>query len=98
MKCLLALIVKPSLESALSDWLLLHPQIDGFTSQLASGHGVGHAMSISEQVEGQRKQMIYWLELDDERVKMVLDGLSSSFAGAEIHYWQLPLSASGIIR
>ena len=39
MTCLLALIVKPTLEAALSDWLLLHPSIDGFTTQQSSGHG-----------------------------------------------------------
>ncbi len=98
MKCLLALIVKPSLESTLSDWLLLHPAIEGFTSQSASGHGSGHPMTITEQVAGQRQQIIYWLELDTETVNMILTGLHSDFSGAEIHYWQIPVSASGIIR
>lgn len=98
MTCLLALIVKPTLEAAVSDWLLLHPSIDGFTSQQASGHGSGHPMSITEQVSGQRQQLIYWLELDSALVTSILDELSSRFSGAGIHYWQIPLSASGIIR
>ncbi|SFK41569.1 DUF3240 family protein [Methylophaga sulfidovorans] len=98
MTCLLALIVKPTLEAAISDWLLLHPSIDGFTSQQASGHGSGHPMSITEQVAGQRQQLIYWLELDAEVVKTILDELAASFSGADIRYWQLPLAASGLIR
>lgn len=98
MTCLLVLIVKPTLEAALSDWLLLHPSIDGFTTQQASGHGTGHPMSITEQVAGQRQQLIYWLELDAEVVNSILDELAANFSGSGIHYWQLPLSASGLIR
>ncbi|WP_417509884.1 DUF3240 family protein [Methylophaga sp.] len=98
MTCLLVLIVKPTLEAALSDWLLLHPSIDGFTTQQASGHGSGHPMSITEQVAGQRQQLIYWLELDAEVVNSILDELAANFSGSGIHYWQLPLSASGLIR
>ncbi len=98
MTCLLALIVKPTVESTLSNWLLLHPSIDGFTTQQAWGHGTGHPMSITEQVAGQRQQLIYWLELDSAVADTIIDELVSEFSGAGIHYWQLPLAASGLIR
>ena len=55
-QCLLVLVVKPSIENAVIDWLLEHDDISGFTSIPISGHGVSvHSMTIAEQVAGQKR-------------------------------------------
>lgn len=97
MKVLLALIVVPALQEKLTDWLLMHDAISGFTSHPAHGHGSSHQLTLSEQVSGQRKQHLFWVELELEQAAIVLAQLQEEFTGNQIHYWQLPLNDSGII-
>lgn len=95
MKTLLCLIVLPAMEEVLSDWLLMHHLVDGFTSSPASGHGSHHHLSISEQVSGQRKQTLFWIELEQENGATLIAELQQRFPNSQIHYWQLPLLAQG---
>ncbi|MCX4186854.1 DUF3240 family protein [Methylophaga sp. OBS4] len=98
MKILLTLIVTPVLEQSLTDWLLVHPQIEGFTSHTAFGHGGHHALTIAEQVSGRRKQIVFWLEMEQALAEEVLVQLKLDFAGSELHYWQIPLNAHGVLN
>ena len=97
MKMLLTLIVTPSLEENLADWLLVHPDIEGFTSHYASGHGSHHGLTIAEQVTGRRKQVVFWLELEQVLAEAILAQLKQDFSGTQLHYWQTPLAAQGTL-
>lgn len=97
MKSMLALIVPPTLEEPLIDWFLVNPDISGFTTHTAYGHGSRHVLSAAEQVTGRRNQIVFWVELEQELVITVIESLHADFSGSNIHYWQLPLTDSGVI-
>lgn len=97
MKMLLTLIVPPSHDEALIDWLLLHPDIEGFTTHTADGHGSHHGLSIAEQVSGRRRQVVFWVELEQDVVDTVLQQLQQAFSGGGLHYWLMPLTAQGVL-
>jgi hypothetical protein len=97
MKQLMTLIVLPEFAEALSDWLLLHPDVSGFTSAQTSGHGSHHEMSLTEQVAGSRKQRMFWLECNDGQSETLLAALKAAFPSVEMHYWLTPLIASGTV-
>jgi len=94
---LLSIIAPPTMEEELIDWLLTQPNISGFTSQAANGHGSGHQMSLAEQVTGRRRQITFWIELEKKLAESILADLKQSFSGSGLHYWLLPLSESGSI-
>ena len=97
MKSMLVLIASPALEEAIIDWLLIHPDISGFTSNRGYGHGGGHNLSVAEQVTGRHNQLMFWIELDQEKAATIISLLKADFAGSHIHYWQLPLIESGLV-
>jgi hypothetical protein len=94
---LLTIIAPPLMEEELIDWLLTQPNITGFTSQAASGHGSGHEMSIAEQVTGRRRQITFMIELEKQMTASIIADLKQSFSGSTLHYWLMPLSESGSI-
>ena len=94
---LFTIIAPPSMEEELIDWLLTQPNISGFTSQAANGHGSGHQMSLAEQVTGRRRQITFWIELEKKMAESILADLKQNFSGSGLHYWLLPLSESGSI-
>jgi len=94
---LLSIIAPPTMEEELIDWLLTQPNISGFTSQTANGHGSGHQMSLAEQVTGHRRQVTFWVELEKKMAESILTDLKQNFSGSGLHYWLLPLSESGSI-
>jgi len=94
---LLSIIAPPTMEEELIDWLLTQPNISGFTSQTANGHGSGHQMSLAEQVTGRRRQITFWVELEKKMAESILTDLKQNFSGSGLHYWLLPLSESGSI-
>ena len=94
---LLSIIAPPTMEEELIDWLLIQPNISGFTSQTAYGHGSGHEMSLAEQVTGRRRQLTFWVELEKRLAESTLADLKQTFSGSGLHYWLLPLAESGSI-
>jgi len=94
---LFTIIAPPTMEEELIDWLLTQPNISGFTSQAANGHGSGHQMSLAEQVTGRRRQITFWIELEKKMAESILADLKQNFSGSGLHYWLLPLSESGSI-
>jgi len=94
---LLTVIAPPSMEEEIIDWLLIQPNISGFTSQAANGHGSGHVMSLAEQVTGRRRQITFWVELEKKRADAIIIDLKQHFSGSGLHYWLLPMSESGSI-
>ena len=94
---LLTIIAPPVMEEELIDWLLTQPNITGFTSQAANGHGSGHDMNLAEQVSGRRRQITFMIELQNQMVASIITDLKQCFSGSGLHYWQMPLSESGSI-
>ncbi len=95
MKQLLGLTILPEFAETLTDWLLMREDISGFTSSLVAGHGSQHPMSINEQVQGWRKQHLYWVEVNADLSLQLLRELQQDHPGVDIHYWLLPLAAEG---
>lgn len=93
---LLSLIVSPLVEDTLVDWLLARDEVRGFTSSAANGHGSSiHSMSLSEQVSGRRRQVLFQLHLPVAQCEGLVEALKNDFANSGIHYWLTPVPASG---
>ena len=94
--CLLNLVVSPEVEDAITDWLLAHTAVGGFSSAAIAGHGSSeHAMTLAEQVAGRRRQMLFQLHLSCTEARSLLDALKTDFHGSGMHYWLLPVLESG---
>ncbi len=96
-KCLLTIIAVPKIEDVLVDWLHKQSTISGFTSSSANGHGIGHEMSVAEQVTGRRKQVTFWIELEQNLAEDIISDLKQYFSGTGLHFWLMPLLKSGSI-
>ena len=96
-QCLLTLIAPPNMEESLVDFLLNQPNINGFTSHSASGHGSGHTMTLTEQVMGRRQQIGFWIEVEQQFSDILIAELKQQFSGSQLHYWLTTLLASGSI-
>lgn len=94
--CLLNLVVAPAIEDAVVDWLLGWSGLSGFTSAPVSGHGSSpHSMSLSEQVAGRRRQVLFQCHLSREQAVEMVAGLRRDFAGSGLHYWVVPVLDAG---
>ena len=93
---LLTLICPPSLERPITDWLLEQENISDFTSIHVHGHGSEpHTLSLIEQVEGRKKQIMFQIHIASKLENIFIDNLKQSFKGTDIHYWLTPITASG---
>jgi hypothetical protein len=97
--CLLHLICSPKLEESLAEWLLERADVSGFTSLPIAGHGSSeHSMSLAEQVAGRSRRVMFLLELNEPVAQTLIDELGEAFSGSGMHYWLVPLRASGHIQ
>jgi hypothetical protein len=97
-QCLLSLIVSPAIENAVIDWLLERDDIPGFTSVPISGHGTStDTLSLSEQVAGHRRQILFRMCVPAAVANTVITEVQISFRGSGMHYWLIPVLASGHI-
>jgi hypothetical protein len=93
---LLVITSPPTLESQLVDWLLSENGGTGFSSTTVSGHSAQHGhLSIAEQVRGQQKRLQFQVQIRDNQLDTMLAHLQAEFAGADLHYWVIPLLAGG---
>lgn len=93
---LVTIISPPSLENQLVDWLLLQNGGTGFSSAIIHGHSSHHDhLSIAEQVSGRQKRLQFEVQFSSDRLKDFLGSLKRDFAGADLHYWVLPVLAGG---
>lgn len=94
--CLLVLIVSPSVEHAMVDWLLENEAVNGFTSQPINGHGSSpHALTTAEQVAGRQRQVLFQLHLPETAARELVAALRRDFRGSGMHYWIAPLLEAG---
>ena len=93
---LLVITSPPSLESDLVDWLLLRDGGTGFSSTPIRGHSTHHDhLSVAEQVSGRQRRIQFQVKLDATELEECLSSLETDFAGADMHYWVLPMLAGG---
>ncbi|AHF05240.1 DUF3240 family protein [Marichromatium gracile] len=93
---LLYLVVPPAAAEALAEWLLERPEVPGFTSVPAAGHGASeHSLSLAEQVAGHSKRVMYLIHLPPETARAVLVALHTDFGGSGIHHWLVPVLEYG---
>jgi hypothetical protein len=94
--CLLNLVVSPAVEDTVTDWLLTHEGVSGFSTYPISGHGSSeHAMSLAEQVAGKRRQVLFQLLLPCAAGESLLAEIRRDFRGSGMHYWLMPVLESG---
>jgi hypothetical protein len=94
--CLLILYSPPALEETLVDWLLEQDQLSGFSTTEAYGHGSRQdALSLREQVSGRQRRIQFTLHADHEIIAGLVEQLKTEFAGTNLHYMKMPLTASG---
>ena len=94
--CLLNLVVAPEVEDSITDWLLEHVSVSGFSSHPIAGHGSSeHSMTLAEQVAGHRRQILFQLHLPCTDAHAMLEAIKADFHGSGMHYWLLPILASG---
>jgi hypothetical protein len=93
---LLVLTASPALESQLIDWLLGSEHVTGFSSGPIHGHGSRHdRLSVAEQVTGRQQRLQFQVQLTGAAAQAVLGALGRDLAGADLHYWLVPLIAAG---
>jgi hypothetical protein len=94
--CLLNLVVSPEVEDSVTDWLLAHVDVGGFSSHTIAGHGSSeHSMTLAEQVAGRRRQILFQMHLTCAGAQALLDAIKADFHGSGMHYWILPILDSG---
>lgn len=94
--CILNLIVDPATEDAVTDWLLDHQEVPGFTSIHAYGHGASpHSMTLAEQVTGRQRRVMFMLHLTLESAEQLLGRFRDDFPGSGAHYWLMPALDGG---
>jgi len=95
-QCLLVVIVSPSMENAMVDWLLERDDVPGFTSIPVYGHGASvSSMTAAEQVAGRQRRVMFQLHLGQDKAGEVIEALRAAFGGSGMHYWVTPLADSG---
>lgn len=95
--CLLTLVFPPSLEEAVIDLLLEHPQwASRFICFRADGHGQAMPLSASaELVRGRTPRLVVQLIMARSEVHALLAELRRSVASPEVAYWLAELADSG---
>jgi Protein of unknown function (DUF3240) len=93
---LVVITIPPSIESQLVDWLLSQNGGSGFSSATIHGHSTHHDhLSIAEQVSGRQRRVQFQVQIGANRLKDLLATLETDFAGADLHYWVVPVLAGG---
>lgn len=79
-------------EQLLGELLELDPDLPGFTTLRAQGHGHGYAhASIREQVRGRTNRGMLLLVLTSDRAEALIAGLRLRLPVVEVVYWITPV-------
>ena len=93
---LVVLTVAPALEEPVIDWLLTRRESRGFTSLQTFGHSArSEHLSPREQVTGRQRHTQFQVAMQASHLEAFLADARGKFAGADLHYWALPLIAEG---
>lgn len=96
-RCLLTLVLPPSLEEEVIEALLQHPQWSSrFVCFRADGHGQAMPLSGSaELVRGRTPRLIVQMIVVRAEVHALLAELREAVASPEVAYWMVELAESG---
>jgi len=95
---LITLNVPPSLEEAVVDCLLTFESEQGFSSLPVYAHNhKNERLSLAEQVSGRQKKIRFQMYVDKNDKSALFNKLKTDFAGADIHYWVMPVIEKGSI-
>lgn len=96
MECLLIIVVTPTIEDDMVDWLLNRENLSGFTSTSVNGHSEEHQhLSLAEQVSGRQRQIMFHIHGEETVLSELLTQLQTDFRGSGVHYWMMPVTESG---
>jgi hypothetical protein len=95
--CLLVLIAPPQLEEALVDFLLEREGFAGFSLMKIDGSPAHGALTLSEQVTGRKRQVMFQVHADRADARALVAKLREDFRGVGLHYWMTPLIEAGPI-
>ncbi|MGW8369547.1 MAG: DUF3240 family protein [Gammaproteobacteria bacterium] len=96
---LFVISVPPMLEDQMIDWLLERDEAAGFTSVAVSGHSSDPLhLTIAEKVSGRQRRLQFQVQIAASDLEAFTGGLTSEFAGTDLHYWVLPLLAAGSLH
>lgn len=80
----------------LADLLDIDPDLAGFTTLHAEGHGHGFARaSVQEQVSGRAERALLQAVMPVEAAHRIVEGLRTRFPSPEIAFWMSPVTAFG---
>ena len=96
-QCLLVLIAPPQLEEPLVDFLLENAGFSGFSLQKIDGSPAHGTLTLSEQVTGRKRQVMFHVHAGCADVRGLVTQLGMCFGGAGLHYWILPVIEAGPI-
>ncbi|MEZ5558083.1 MAG: DUF3240 family protein [Pseudomonadales bacterium] len=92
---LIVISAPPGLGDAVTDFLL-EQEDGGFTSFAVAGHSSRHDhFSVAEQVRGHEGRVRFEAIRAAGSQAGLIERLCAQFAGADIHYWVLPVLGSG---
>lgn len=95
---LVTLHVSPAIEGSIVDSLLLLEVERGFSSfQVSAHHHQNKGLSLLEQVTGRQKEIRFQIYVPAQGLEDLLAHLREEFAGANIHYWVLPIIERGVL-
>jgi len=98
-QCLYVISIAPSLEDQLIDWLLERDDSGGFSSSTISGHSSDPShLTIAEKVSGKQRRLQFQVQIEFTELDRFTADLREEFAGADLHYWVVPLAASGSLH
>lgn len=93
---LLSLLSTPKLEEQLVDWLLeADSTLEFVCFALDAHHSSNTPMSLSEQVAGRRRQILFQIRTDTAQARELLKLIKCDFAGTGLQYWLSPLLEMG---
>lgn len=89
----LTLVAPASLEEALAEHLLAHPEWGGaFTLLPAEGRGNReHALTPQEQVRGRVARTLFQVVLEADAASRLLDELRRAFPKRDVAWWLTPV-------
>jgi len=87
---------RPAERQLLAELLELDPDLGGFTTLLAEGHGHGFARaSVQELVRGRADRGLLLAVMPPSEATRLVDGLRTRLPSPEIAYWMLPVLEFG---
>lgn len=95
--CLLTLVLPASLEDAVLEHLLAHPEwADGFMVAHQDGLGAGASLvTAMEKVRGRARLAVISAPMQSQQLAPLLDSLRQRFPTPALSWWTTPLASYG---